>query len=379
MTLFGMPSTADATQIAQAAKARSAEEEIKKKRAEVVLILGMEGTVNRWPKGLVTTGSMQNWGCIEFKKWLEERTSGRIYVDFFEGATFGAQTKALRKIQQGVFQVGNCSTQNAAAVVPIWNVLDFPYAIGPVENMWKVTFNEEINALIRKKSIDANVALIFYVPAHRWLEIGFGVKHEVRLPEQLKGLKIRVTDSKLEQAALKILPGNPTPIQWPETFDALKTGAVDGIHVPTTATLDAGLGPVIGQMVDTEWMYGNDATWINVNWVKNLKPALQESVWETAYDVQVHIYRNFEKLMRDQNGLRIDSPKGMGWREFEANGMKWVRLTEKEKGAWRDYLSFERNKKFLGELADRYGRKEYEAVVRVANAQGSAEPRRWWK
>lgn len=46
---------------------------------------------------------------------------------------------------------------------------------------------------------------------------------------------------------------------------------------------------------------------------------------------------------------------------------------------WREYLSVERNKALLNELIDRYGRKEYEMVVRVANAPGKAAPQRWWK
>lgn len=379
MAVFGLPSIASFSEIAEAAAAKSAEEAAMKKKADVVLVLGMEGTVNRWPNGAVTKGSMQNWGCIEFKQMLQEATGGKMYVDLFDGATFGAQTKALRKIQQGVFQVGNCSTQNATAIVPVWNVLDFPYAIGPVENMWKVTFSPEIEATVRKKSMEANIALIFNVPAHRWLEIGYGVKHEIRKPDDLKGLKIRVTDSKLEQAAFKLLPSNPTPVAWPETFGALKSGAVDGIHVPTTATLDAGLGPVVGQMVSTEWMYGNDATWINVAWTKKQTPAMQEAIWNTSFRVQEHIFKNFERLMRDQNGLRVDSPPGVGWREYEPKGMKWVRLTPAEIAVWKDYLSVERNGKFLNELIDRFGRKEYETIIRVANATGKAEARPWWK
>jgi hypothetical protein len=46
---------------------------------------------------------------------------------------------------------------------------------------------------------------------------------------------------------------------------------------------------------------------------------------------------------------------------------------------WKDYLSVQRNKDALNELIDRYGRKEYELVVRVANAPGTSKPQPWWK
>jgi hypothetical protein len=56
-----------------------------------------------------------------------------------------------------------------------------------------------------------------------------------------------------------------------------------------------------------------------------------------------------------------------------------VRLTDAERKVWKDFLSVERNKAVLNELIDRYGRKDYELVVRVANAPGTPTPRRWWK
>lgn len=378
MALIGLPLNADAKEIAQATRARSADEEARKKKAEAVMILGMEGTTDRYPNGPITKASMQNWGCVEFKQLVERNSGGKVYVDFFEGAVFGAQTKALRKIQSGVFQVGNCSTQNAAAVADVWNVLDFPYQIGGYANMWKVMFSKEVAATVRKKSQEANIDVIFNNPWLRWLELGRSVKDELRRPEQLKGLKIRVTDSKLEQTAFKILPANPTPVAWPETFDALKTGAVNGIHVGPAPTFDAGLGPVVGQMINTEFMYNNDATWINVRWLNSLKPALKQAILEAAYETQVDIYRNFDRMLREQVGIQADTPSGTGWRSLEAGGLKFVRLTDGERAAWKDALSVERNKKQFDELIDRFGRKEYETVIRVANASGNVEPQRWW-
>lgn len=379
VAVFGLPTAVTFSEAADAAAVTSAAEEALKKKAKFVLTLGMEGTVDRWPNGALTKESMQNWGCVEFKKLVQQHSGGQLYVNFFDGAPFGAQTNALRKIQQGVFQVGNCSSQNAAAVAQVWNVLDFPYQIGGFENMWKVMFSKEVAATVRKKSAEANIDILFNAPWLRWLEFGESVKDEIRNPAQLAGMKVRITASKLEQAAFKILPANPTPVAWPETFGALKSGAVDGIHVGPAPVLDAGLGPVVKQLVDVGFMYNNDATWISVRWLNELPPAVRDAVREAAFEVQAHIFKNFQKMLRDQTGIAPDSPAGVGWRAFEKDGLKFVRLSAKELGVWKDMLSMDRNKKAYHELIDRFGRKEFETVVKVANAPGAPEAQRWWK
>ena len=370
---LGLP-MATYSQRAAAAEAAADEEKAKRARAKHVLTLGLDSSINHTPDGAVTKVAMWLFGNLEFKTAVEQHSKGAIYVDIHDGAALGSQTAALRKVQLGVIQAADCSTQNAAELAPIWNVIDIPYQIGPVANYWKLLFSHEFDQGVRAKSAQANMMCLFTLPTTRWLEMSHKVDHPVRKPEDVKGLKIRVTGSKLEQAAFKILPANPTPIAWSEVFTAMKDGAVDGIHVAATSVLDGGMGPVVGQLVDVDWMYNSDSTWLGTRWFKALPPNLQEAVMEGAYDAQVHVYKNFARLRRDQAGIEPDSPK-VGWRTFNT---KFVRLTDAERGAWRDYLSLERNKATLNELIDRFGRKEYEMVNRVVQG-GGGEPKRWWK
>ena len=362
-------------QKAAAAGAMAAEEEAKKARAKHVLTLGIDGVLNKSPDGPVVKASMWCIGNVEFKRAAEQHSNGDVYVDIHDGASLGSQTASLKKVQQGVIQACTCSTQNAAELASVWNVLDIPYAIGPVQNYWKLVFSPEFDKSVRAKSAEANLICLFTLPAPRWLEMSKKVGHDVRKPDDLKGLKIRVTGSKLEQAAFKILPANPTPIAWAEVFTALKDGAVDGVHVSAPSVLDGGMGPVVGQLVDTNWMYNCDSTWLTARWLAALPKAARDAVMQAAYEAQVYIHDNFDRMLRDQAGMAPDSPK-VGWRSFDT---KFIRLTDAERNVWKDYLSVARNKDVLNDLIDRYGRKEYELVVRVANAPGTAKPQPWWK
>ena len=374
LTWLAMPSASWA-QKAAAAAGNAASEAQKKSGAKHILTLGLDGVLNKSPDGPIVNVSMWCIGNVEFKHAAEERSHGNVYVDMHDGATLGSQTASLRKVQQGIIQACTCSTQNAAELAPVWNVLDIPYAIGPVANYWKLVFSQEFAKSVRAKSEQANLNCLFTLPAPRWLEMSKKVNHEIRKPDDLKGLKMRVTGSKLEQAAFKILPANPTPIAWAEVFTAMKDGAVDGVHVSAPSVLDGGMGPVVGQLVDTNWMYNCDSTWLTQRWLTALPAADRDAVMEAAYEAQLFIYKNFDRLLREQAGMAPDSPK-VGWRAFDT---KFIRLTDAERNAWKDFLSVERNKTVLNELIDRYGRKEYDMVVRIANGPGAAATQPWWK
>jgi serine/threonine protein kinase HipA of HipAB toxin-antitoxin module len=77
-----------------------------------------------------------------------------------------------------------------------------------------------------------------------------------------------------------------------------------------------------------------------------------------------------------QLGIRPDSPPTSIWKKA---GAKQVLLTPAERAVWHDFLSFERHKDRFQPLVERFGKRDYEAVVRVANLPGTAEQRRWWK
>lgn len=351
----------------------AATEADKKAAAQYQLTMALDGTLNLHPDRPIVTDSFWLHGTRTFKRYVEEASNGQIYVDLHDAGTLGSQTAALKKVQQGIVQGAACSTQNAAQLVPIWNVLDVPYAVGDPANFWKLLYSSEFNQAVRQPSADARVSMLYTTPYMRWVMVGHSVDREIRHPADLAGVKIRSTGSRLEQAAMDILPCSPTPIAWAELLPALSDGAVDAIHHTPTSSLDGGLAPSIGQVLDTDWMPHWDAIWVGTSWLQRLPEELQEVVREAGYLAQVEIHDTYEELNRDIVGIMADSPD-VGWK---ASGAEIITLSEEQKSVWRDALSVENNADVLNPLIDRFGREAYEIVLAVAR-DGSAEQRRWW-
>ncbi|MDD5206428.1 MAG: TRAP transporter substrate-binding protein [Desulfobacterales bacterium] len=367
--------SADARELRHLMMAQAAKEK-EKPAAEYKLIFATAGMMNRWPQGPVVTCSVELIGTMQFKEFVERESKGAISVDLIEAGSLGAQTVLAKKMQQGIIQGCSCSTQNMASLIPVWNVTDFPYAIGDEENYWKVLYSKEVNDLIRKQSMERGSILLTAFAPHRWFILKKGIPFEVRKPEQLKGLKIRVTGSRLEQKSLGILPCNATPVNWGEVYTAMQEGAIDGIHVNTAAVSDAAIHEVTGQIIDTGLMFSSDATWVGTEWYLKLPSVLKEVILEGAYQGQTFGHNIFEEFHIKQVGTRPNSPTDSIWKQVSA---KQVYLTHEEKAAWIENLSVERNKNKFEPLIKQFGKKEYEAVIRAAKAPGKPEQRRWWK
>jgi len=370
---FGVPA---GVSLLEVAKAYAQTEDEKKKKADHVILTGITENPKRWPQGKLSHEQSNLTGVIQWKENIEKHTNGKVYVDLQYGGSLGSQIDMPKKLQQGTLQGAHGSTQNAAASATVWNVIDFPYHVGPIDNFWRMVFSKEFNDVVRKKSEQQGLVMTAIFPQIRRIEYRKGLDRDVRRPEDIKGLKIRVTGSKLEQAAFKILPANPTPVAWGETYNALKEGAVDGLHVGPGPIADVNISEVIGQLVDTEFMYNSDAMFISTRWYRALPAAIQEQIMEACYDTQVFQHKVYEPYLRDQWGIRPDSPADSIWQKLKP---KFIFLNQKERDGWRDFLSYDRNKATYDPLIDQFGRKEYETTGKVANEKSKVEPRRWWK
>ena len=57
-------------------------------------------------------------------------------------------------------------------------------------------------------------------------------KHEIRSPEDLKGLKLRLPQSDVMLAGFKALGADVSPLAFPQLYGALQSGQFDGQENP---------------------------------------------------------------------------------------------------------------------------------------------------
>lgn len=226
------------------------------------------------------------WG-VAADKWVElvkERTQGRINLKIYSGTQLvsGDQTKEFTALRQGIIDMAIGSTINWSPQVKELNIFSMPFLMPDhkaVDALTQGPVGKKLFEIINKKGA---------MPI-AWAENGFrqvtNSKREIRVPADLKGLKIRVVGSPLYQDIFAALGANPTQMSWSDAKPALTTKAVDGQENPITVYKIAKMN-TIGQMFMTRWSYVNDPLIFAVNkrvWA-DFTPEDQKILQEAAID-----------------------------------------------------------------------------------------------
>jgi tripartite ATP-independent transporter DctP family solute receptor len=273
------------------------------------------GTAFPWGKG----GEI--WSNL-----VRERTNGRINIKLYPGVSLvqGDQTREFTAIRQGVIDMAIGSTINWSPQVRELNLFSLPFLMPDYRAIDAITagpVGEELMKIVEKAGV---------VPL-AWGENGYreitNSKHEIRKPDDLKGLKIRVVGSPLFLDTFRALGANPTQMSWADAQPALASGAVDGQENPMSI-FEAAKLHTVGQKFVTMWGYVADPLVFVVNrevW-NSWTPEDQKIVRQAAIDA------GKQQIALARKGLaESDTPM---LKTVEGFGVKVTRLSADEREAF---------------------------------------------
>lgn len=164
--------------------------------------------------------------AMEFmKKRLEELSGGRVTIDIYPGAVLGSETESIEQLQNGSLAMTKTSTAAMENFIPAMSVFSLPYVFRDETHYWNVLDGKIGQGMLRQGEAKSLRGLCYYDAGSRSF---YTRNRPVRIPDDLKGLKIRVMSSKTAIDMVMTLGGAPTPIAWGELYSALAQGTVDG-------------------------------------------------------------------------------------------------------------------------------------------------------
>lgn len=181
------------------------------------------------PGGWGPTNALQPW-----VKDVEAATKGRVKITVFPSQTLVKGPEMWKAVRSGIVDMGWCFQGYWADQTPLADVISLPglpikSAEQGSEVLWKLY--EKFPA-IRKEFSDI-------VPLTLWTSHPYFIltaKKQVKVLEDLKGLKIRVTGGPPTEQ-MKAFGAVPTPMPMPDVYQALDKGVVDGMGAPWEAIL----------------------------------------------------------------------------------------------------------------------------------------------
>jgi C4-dicarboxylate-binding protein DctP len=174
---------------------------------------------------VVTDAAPKGKAALRFKELAEKYTSGRVKVEVYPNSTLYKDGEEMEALQLGAVQMLAPSTAKFAPLgVKEFEVLDLPYLF-PSQEIYDSSMAGPLGQGLFKRLEAKGIKGLGY-----W-DNGFYVMSANKpliKPDDLKGLKIRISGSKVDDETLRAMGALPQIMAFSELYQALQSGVVDG-------------------------------------------------------------------------------------------------------------------------------------------------------
>ncbi|OOF67324.1 TRAP transporter substrate-binding protein [Rodentibacter caecimuris] len=223
----------------------------------------------------------QHAAAKKFNDLLKEKTQGEIKLTLFPDSTLGNAQTMIGAVRGGTIDLEMSGSPNFSGLVPQLNVIDIPFIFKNREHAYKVLDGEIGQKLLNALETRGLKGLAFW-------EVGFrsftNSKHSVKMPDDIKGLKVRTNQNPMYIQAFSLLGANPVPMPLSELYTALETRAVDAQEHPIGIVWSAKLYEVQKYLSLTNHGYTPLIVVMNKAKFDSLSPELQKAVLASAQE-----------------------------------------------------------------------------------------------
>lgn len=164
-------------------------------------------------------------GDKEFARLVKEKTNGRIEIEVFPGGVLGDEKSVIEAIQMGGIELARVNAQPLSDFSKSLRVLSLPYLFRDSAHLWKVLDGPIGDRLLNELANSRMMGLAYYDSGSRNF---YNSKRPLKVPDDMKGLKIRVQQSELMMGLVSALGASPTPMPYGEVYTGLQSGVIDG-------------------------------------------------------------------------------------------------------------------------------------------------------
>jgi tripartite ATP-independent transporter DctP family solute receptor len=156
---------------------------------------------------------------------LKEKSNGSVELQIFPNGQLGSELECIEQVQQGALSLTKTSAAPLEGLIPEFAIFGIPYAFRDEAHYWNVIEGELGEELLHLGEAKGIRGLCYYDAGARSF---YTINRPILTPEDLKGLKIRVQQSKTAMDMVEALGAKPTPIPFGELYTALQSKMVDG-------------------------------------------------------------------------------------------------------------------------------------------------------
>lgn len=228
---------------------------------------------------ILATDSQLGAGATAMAEDLAKRTKGRITLEQFPNSALGGEVEMLKGIQLGTIDLAFITGAPLPNVVPEVGVFNIPFLFRDAAHAHVVLDGSIGQDYLKKFAAKDMVALAWGENGMRHIT---NSKRDIRGPEDLAGLKLRLPQSEVMLAGFKALGADVAPLAFPQLYSALQTGQFDGQENPIATILASKFGQVQKFLTVSGHVYDPALVVMSVDAFEELAEGDKEAVMEAA-------------------------------------------------------------------------------------------------
>jgi TRAP-type transport system periplasmic protein len=178
---------------------------------------------------ILSTDSQLGAGGTFFADEIAKRMQGRYRIDQYPNSALGGEVEMLKAVKLGTVDLAFITGAPLPNIMPGIGVFNIPFLFRDLAHAHAVLDGTIGQSYLEKFREEGLVALAWGENGMRHIT---NSKHEIRSPEDLKGLKLRVPQSDVMLAGFKALGSDVRPLAFPQLYGALQSGQFDGQENP---------------------------------------------------------------------------------------------------------------------------------------------------
>lgn len=278
----------------------------------------------------------------EFGRLLEEKTNGKLVVEYYPDGQLGTEREFIEMVQTGVINFTKVSGSALESFSSIYSIFGLPYLFDSEEHFYRVMDNKDImDKFYRSTEHLGFVGLTYYDSGQR----SFYTKgRPITKPEDLKGMKIRVMQSETAIKMISLMGGSPVPMSNSETYTSLQQGILDGAESNEFAITTARHGEVVQYYSYDEHTRVPDIVVMSKSTLDMLTEEEKKAVYEAAIESTIYqkdkwkdAVAEAQKQMIEEFGVKINTiPDKSRFRELTSSMHDEFKQNEKTKDVYTE-------------------------------------------
>jgi TRAP-type transport system periplasmic protein len=237
------------------------------------------------------------------------------------GNTLFKQGTELVALQRDNLDLCNLAPADISKQIPAWSLLTSAYLFRDAQHVRK-TFKSDVGREFIKMAKDQLGVQIITPVYFGSRSLNLKPDKQIRTPEDLKGIKLRMPPGEFWQFLGESLGANPTPVAYAELYTALQTGTVDGQDNPVVASKLMKFDEVTTQFILTKHVIAYDVM------------SIRSKIWDAMKPEQQAAFQAAAEKAMDENTARFEKQEAETLEYFKKEGKK---VYEPDQAAFRAY------------------------------------------